>query len=210
MPNWHKTPTSPSTCPLRSTEYQIILCSHLTYASAAAPGHQSVCAYVSVQYCLSQQSQVVQMNRCAISLFSFLKDCFLLSHSRLCKGSCDPVLVLHRVLLREGHGISGYEKMRMPGAPRATSPLSVFSLNADGLAVTLKPSEIHSKGCTWKYSKELDSIAVFKLDGWNRLHALFQVQGKVNRPKYWWIFPFTINRDLWNALVCPVTVNLLK
>lgn len=64
------------------------------------------------------------------------------------KDAYDSVFVLYGVMLREGHGISGYEKMTMPGVPSTIFSLFVFSLNADGLAVTLKPSEIHSKGWT--------------------------------------------------------------
>lgn len=60
----------------------------------------------------------------------------------------------------------------MPGVPRTISPLSFFFFSADGLTVTLRPSEIRSKEWTWKYTKELDSIVVYKLHGWNSLHAL--------------------------------------
>lgn len=44
------------------------------------------------------------------------------------KDACDSVFALHGVLLREGHGISGYEKMRMPRVPRTIFPLSFSSM----------------------------------------------------------------------------------
>lgn len=47
------------------------------------------------------------------------------------KDAYDSVVVLHGMLLREGHGISVYEKRRIPVVPRAISPLSFFFLNAD-------------------------------------------------------------------------------
>lgn len=64
------------------------------------------------------------------------------------KDTYDSVAVLHRMLLRKGHGISGYEKVKMPGVPRTISPLSFFFFSADGLTVTLRPSEIRSKEWT--------------------------------------------------------------
>lgn len=213
MPDWHKAPTPPPTGLLRSRESQILLCSHLTFASAAAQDHQSACAcvYVSVQYCLPQQCQVPWMTRGATSSFSLLKGYFFLPHSRWGKGCLRlRVCVTQCAARRETWHFSlcsfsrWGEKRRMLGVP-GTILVCLFP-QCQWVAVTLKPSEIHSKGQTWKHTNKFDPIVSFKLDGRNSLQLPVQMQGKV-RPKYWWILPFTINRDLWNALVCPITVG---
>ena len=141
-------------------------------------------------------------------IIPFPQGLFLSSSRQVRQKSHVPSYSCLTVCCWERHGVSGCahsaDVVKRGGCLGYQElSLSVFFLSDDGLTATLKPSEQVTLENTLM---NLYPNVGFRLDGRNSLQLLFEVQGRI-RPKYWCILPFTSNRDLWNAPVCPITMG---